>query len=273
MNCMKKVAVCMSFIMLLLLAACGTGDKTDISITEEVIQETEKVNPVIGGESVTKDEDAIDTSGIMAENVGNPPEQYSSDAEVGQLPKLEENGYKSVLLGKNNFICTSLENKSLNISEIGQAVTDDDSITVSATKFAMIDLDGDWEDEVILWLQINGISDYGFEVLRCQDGEVYGYTLQYREFMNLRDDGTFMFSNGAADYGVGKITFTSTEYAINKLGYSQSEYDSNNELIIQYFANNESCSEDEFNEVINGQEQKPDAMWYDLSDDNINVVF
>lgn len=103
--------------------------------------------------------------------------------------------------------------------------------------------------------------------------EENGYTLQYREFMNLKTDGTFTFSNGAADYGIGKMTFSSTEYSISNLVYSQSEYDSNNNLTVQYFVNNEPCSEDEFNDAINSQEQKTDVNWYDLSDENISVAF
>lgn len=193
--------------------------------------------------------------------IKNPPEQ-----------SLEEKNYKSILLGKSSFICTDLANKSLNISEIGQAVTDDDSVTVSATKFAIIDIDGDGEDEIILWLQINGISDYGFEILHYQNGEIYGYTLPYRAFMNLKTDGTFLFSSGAADFGIGKMFFSETEYSVSAQTYTQSRYDSNNELTIQYFIHDESCSEDEFNDVINGQEQKADVEWYDLSENNINAT-
>ncbi len=85
----------------------------------------------------------IGCSAIKNENIENPPEQSV---------ELEENNYKSILLGKSNFICTSLANKSLNISEIGQAVTDDDSVIVSAAKFTIIDIDGDGEDEAVLWL-------------------------------------------------------------------------------------------------------------------------
>jgi hypothetical protein len=182
------------------------------------------------------------------------------------------NNYKSILLGKSNFICTDLANKSLNISEIGRAVTDDDSVTVSAAKFAIIDMDGDGKVEIVLWLQINGISDYGFEILHYQNGEIYGYTLQYRAFMNLKTDGTFLFSDGAADSGIGKMIFSETGYSVSAQAYSQSGYDSNNELTVQYFVNDESCSEDEFNDVINGQEQKADVEWYDLSENNVNTI-
>lgn len=281
MNYFKKTAICILSLSMLSLVACGEGDKADISTTNKSdTQEIEIVNSNSQNEEDTKEENTVDTTATdekieeSEENeVENPSELKSSDVETEPSPNLEENNYKSVLLGEKDFNCIALENKSLNISEIGQAVTDDDSVTISVTKFAIIDIDGDGETETVLWIQINGVSDYGFEVLRYQNGEIYGYTLQYREFMNLKTDGTFTFSNGAADFGIGKMTFSSTEYSINNLAYSQSEYDSNNNLTVQYFVNNESCSEDEFNNIINGQEQKIDVKWYDLSDDNINVVF
>lgn len=282
MNYIKKVIICMFFLSLLSLTACGTEDKASISTEDEsAMPETEIVNPTISDESATKDIDTINTAmvdenieeSVNEENIENPPEQSYPSGETEQSPELEENNYKSILLGKSNFICTDLANKSLNISEIGQAVTDDDSVTVSATKFAIIDIDGDGEDETVLWLQINGISDYGFEILHYQNGEIYGYTLPYSAFMNLKTDGTFLFSGGAADFGIGKIIFSETGYSVSGQAYSQSGYDSNNELTVQYFVNDESCSADEFDNAINSQEQKTDVKWYDLSDDNINAVF
>ncbi len=158
-----------------------------------------------------------------------------------------EADYKSILLGKKDFICTDwANNKRLNIEEIKQAVTDEDGITVRAVKFAKLDLDGDGEDEVVLWLQVNGHLDYGFEVLHYHDGEVYGYTLPYRAFYELKTDGTFIYSGGAADSGIGKIKFSGTEYSIIEKGdYSGA----------------------------GAQKRKTDVKWYELSDDNINAVF
>ena len=68
------------------------------------------------------------------------------------------------------------------------------------------------------------------------------------------------------------MTFSETGYSVRALAYSQSGYDENDELTIQYFVNDESCSEDEFNDVISGQEQKADVEWYDLSENNVNAV-
>ena len=211
----------------------------------------------------TADDGSIDISDNTQDgNAANPAEQqFTSDV----------NNYRSVLLGKSNFICTDLENKSLNISEIGQAITADDSAAVSVVKFAVIDLDDDGEDETVLWLQ-NGMYDCGFEILHEQNGEIFGYTLWYRAFMELKADGTFMFSSGAADSGIGKMSFSETGYSINSQADSQSGYNSENELTVEYFINNEPCSEDEFYDRISAQEQKANAEWYDLSEDNVNAV-
>ena len=249
-------------------------------LPEETVQ-IESITPSIEDNTNTQTDSADDSSTDLSSDVPTDDSgtDITSDIQNGNIEnppepsvELEENAYKSILLGKSNFICTDLANESLNISEIGRAVTDDDSVTVSAAKFTIMDIDGDGKDEAVLWLQINNISDYGFEILHYRNGEIYGYTLQYRAFMNLKTDGTFLFSGGAADYGIRKMTFSETGYSVRALAYSQSGYDENNELTIQYFVNDEPCSEDEFNDILSGQEQKADVEWYDLSENNVNAV-
>ena len=91
--------------------------------------------------------------------------------------------------------------------------------------------------------------------------------------MDLKEDGTFSFSSGAADSGIGRLTFSDDGYSFDMIANSQSEYDSNNELIIQYYADGKPSTEDEFNNIINSQDGKADVQWYDFSADNINTVF
>lgn len=177
-----------------------------------------------------------------------------SNEQVGQNSMFSiEECYKTILLDKGTFICTDLGNKELILSDIGEAVTDDESVAVKATKFTVIDLDGDGEDEVVLWIQLNGITDYGFEILHFQEGAVYGYTLPYRTFFNLKSDGTFSFSGNAADSGIGKLRFSVDGYAIENIM-------------------NEAYPE-ETSAVMNQQEAKTDVTWYDLSVDGVNRAF
>ncbi|MBD5467945.1 MAG: M56 family metallopeptidase [Lachnospiraceae bacterium] len=209
---------------------------------------------------------------LIKGNVEDNGYHANGDENDGQLPLSLEESYQAVLLNNGDFFSTDLQNEKINLTNIKEVVTDDDSITVTANKFAMMDLNNDGENEVILWLQINGVSDFGFEILRYQEGSVYGYTLFYREFMDLKTDGTFSFSGGAADWGIGKLSFSGNEYTINKLYYCESQYDSDNELEVQYFSNGTPYSEEEFNDDVSRQEEKGNVNWYDVTTDNVRAV-
>jgi hypothetical protein len=145
-----------------------------------------------------------------------------------------------------------------------QTVSADSSVEAKVTKFAIVDLENDDMPEVILWLTVNNNDDFGFAVLRYQDGVVYGYTLPYRAFMDLKDDGTFSFSSGAADYGFGTAGFTKEGYTVKKISYSESAYDANNNQVISYFVNNESAAKEDFLSAIDKQNEKVGAAWYDF---------
>lgn len=179
--------------------------------------------------------------------------------------------YKSVLQNNAGFLSTDA-NKELNIDQLNQSVSDDSNVSAEATKFAIVDLDNDGTPEVILWLTVNGNDYYGFEVLRYQDEVVYGYTLWYRAFMELKVDGTFSYSSGAADNGFGTLAFTKNAYSIDNITYSESSFDADNNQRISYFVNNESATEDEFLSAVNKQNEKADATWYDFTDDNIAAM-
>jgi len=129
-----------------------------------------------------------------------------------------------------------------------------------------VDLDNDGSPEVIPWLTVNNDDYYGFEVLRYQNGVVYGYTLWYRAFMNLKADGTFSFSSVAADNGFGTVRFTENTYSIDKITYSESSYDSDNNMSVSYFVDHEGATEDEFLAAVNQQSEKADTTWYDFTE-------
>lgn len=178
---------------------------------------------------------------------------------------------KAVLQGNAGFFETGIK-KTLDINQLNQAVSSDSKTTAKATKFAVVDLDNDGTKEVILWLNVNGLDDYGSEVLRYQSGVVYGYNLTYREFMQLKADGTFTFSSGAMDSGFGTIKFTDQTCSVEKVTYSESSYDSSNNLTVSFFVDNKSATQDEFDTATKKQDEKPDAVWYDFTDDSIKTI-
>lgn len=261
-------AVLVGAVLLCLLSACAVnGNDTDM--------ESQEVDDSAEYELVTKElsSETNSAQSQVGEDASDNQSNSISDKQDEEVQSAIEESYKAILLGGGDFVSTDLHNMELNLENIREAVTDDDSVKVKATKFTIVDLDGNGENEIVLWIQINDISDYGFEVLHYQDEEVYGYTLPYREFMNLKTDGTFLFSGGADDTGIGKLRLSDGGYTIDKLYYSESQYNSNNELKVQYFANGEPCSEDEFNNAMNQQEEKTNVGWYDLTADSVELAF
>lgn len=270
MNYKKKThtAIALMIVLALLLTGCASGvaafggDESEVdnssTLQDEQTENTEELNQ----SPVNPDETSITSS-------QNEDDENQESTQPSEMTAIMET-YKAVLQGNTEFFSTDANN-NLNISQLNQAVSDDSNVTAIATKFAIVDLDNDGTSEVILWLTVNNDDYYGCTVLRYQNGVIYGYTLWYRSIMDLKANGTFSFSSGAADSGFGTVTFTENTYTINKITYIESSYDSNNNMRVSYFVNRESATEDEFLSAVNRQGEETDASWYDFTDENIEI--
>ncbi len=207
-----------------------------------------------------------------------PREMIADGTEAAET--LEES-FRAVLLGNEAFVCAEKwsQHKKVNATNLTELFLDDaddeedGSMTAVADKFAVLDLDGDGEKEVILWIVVDDALDYGFEILRYQEGTVLGYTLGYREFMQLKSDGTFICAGGAADWGIAKLRFSEDACLTDRLYCVESRYNSGHKLEIQYLADGEPYSAEEFDEDVRRQDAKSDAVWYDLTEENIEDAF
>ena len=243
-----------------LFSACASNDEQvnyeNIGNIVENTKEDESGNGVqLSEESTEQPQISPDISSEQPQIPTNENSEQQNNISNEQSDNLSaEDKFKTILLGNGKFVSTEGQNRELTLETVGEAVTDDDSVAVKATQFTIIDLDGDRENEVVLWIQINGVVDYGYEILYFQDGEVHGYTLPYRSFMSVKTDGTFTFSDSAADSGIGKLRYSTDGYVI--------------ENIID-----EAYSEEEINTAMNQQDAKTDVDWYDLSVDSVNIAF
>lgn len=142
-------------------------------------------------------------------------------------------------------------------------------VEFQAARFAVLDLDGDAAPEVVLELTVNGNPEF-YEVLHDQDGTVYGYLIVYRGMENLKADGTFLYSNGAADNGYGKLIFQSDGIETDTLGYTESNQN-NGDTTISYFVGQQPVTEDAYQAFAAEQNGKEDATWYEFSQGNIEA--
>lgn len=230
--------------LLCLLSACTVNvNRADM--------ESQKVND--SAEYELSPEDLLSETDSAGPQVSENLNDEQSGSTVGQQDANMSSGmeerYKAILLEDGGFVNIDHrdEDRKLNIENIKEVVSDEDWVTARVTKFTILDLDGNGEDELVLWIQANEDLDFGFEILYCQDQEVYGFTLPYRGFMDLKTDGTFDTAGGIEDsedyYGVGRLRLSERGYTIEDASDSGS------------------------------QVGKTSAEWYDLTPDNVESAF
>lgn len=127
---------------------------------------------------------------------------------------------------------------------------------MSVIKYSFVDLDSDSNPEMVLWLAKETNEYLGFVILHEENETVYFYLLYYRQFYNLKNDGTFSSSGGVSNNGIRKISFSGLTYMVNDIAYCES-YDNN----ISYFVEGETVSKNEFDIYTFKQEEKADVVW------------
>ena len=222
------------------------ADEVDFTVLKEV-RAPDMAFGKAAGSPAKESESTGSLPAKESEATGEPP--VKADGTVNNpdetAPSGMEERYKAILLGGGEFVNIDImdHDRKLKLENIGNTDNDDGSAKVQATQFAVVDLDGNGVDEIVVWLQINGTIDYGYEILYYLDKEVYGFTLAYRQLLQLKADGSFLVSMSAADERVCKLQLSEGSYAIEEI-----------------FGNG-------------SQEHKTDVEWHDLTEDNVEEQF
>ena len=170
--------------------------------------------------------------------------------------------YGPVMTGEATFLSVS-DRRMMRLGQVGADLAD---MAVTFSQFAMADVDADGLPEVIVKLSI-GSDDYGFEILDARDGAIYGYTLVYRSLIDLKADGTFSYASGAADEGFGTLALEDGGHSIIPLACSVPEDGG-----VRFYQQGSAIDQARYYQLLDSQEAKPSALWYDLTDANIVMV-
>ena len=193
----------------------------------------------------------------------------NSETAAPQTPSNESslNPYQAVLLNNAEFFSTDNKKEVL----VNDFLTNKElyGTIFKASRFAVLDMDGDEATEVVLELTVQDNPEF-YEILHMVDGKVYGYNIVYRGLERLKADGTFSYSNGAADNGYGNLKFQSDAYETEILAYMQSNQ-SNDGMTISYFIENEAVTEEAYQSYMKKQDEKEDVVWYELSQTNVET--
>ena len=134
------------------------------------------------------------------------------------------------------------------------------------TRFALLDLDGDSADELVLNIDYSGDEEY--VVLTCFDGAVYANQVVHRGFLSPKADGTFEWSNGAFDNGASRARFENGVLVYEDFA-SMSEGSDGNAV---YTLNGESIDEAAYSAFLDEQAAKDDLAWTEFSVDAVNAA-
>lgn len=225
----------------------------------------------ITGCSSAKNNSSTNGNKISDTNVPPSPTSLDNDSENKETPMPSNNSvleaYKAVLEDKTEFFSAD-NKKKLYLTDF---LTNEEiyGTIFKVTHFAVLDMDDD--KVVVLELSVSDEPQF-YEVLHYFNDTVYGYLVVYRGLEDLKADGTFLYSNDAADNGIGKMKFNEDAFETDILGYRESNQVGEN-LIISYFINNKPVAKESFDAFMNEQHEKKDVVWYELSQKNIETEF
>ena len=188
--------------------------------------------------------------------------------------------YQSILLGKSKFVLYQDEQTSsfVSIDDVPALIYEDDPY-VKIWDFAVVDMDGDGTDEVLVWVCGVTTDFSGYLLLREENGTFYGTIFNAhnnwsnRWFGDLKTDGTFD-CNDVVDrwHNISKLYFTPRGgagiYGLTVIR-NDPDYDLESFMEIQ----KEVTREKDWWAAKETQKGKPDAVWYEFNEENIADVF
>ncbi|WP_285828480.1 hypothetical protein [Bacteroides acidifaciens] len=263
------------FAVVVLNACSATDDEIKIPNIDEALEISD--SNLAGDFSLSKNnkeeeafclEDSL--SSLDSSNGMNSISELSpaSDREAENDASSIMQKYISVLQGESTFFSIVAEG-NINFNQLNLAVTGDNNDIVDVSQFAVLDLDGDKTEELVLRLTVDGDDGHAFLILHYQDDVIYGYTRWRRGFRELKADGSFSFSSGAADTGWGTLQFDGKILTVIEKARSRSHYDEDNNFFIDYFVDGTSVTEGDYTSAMGTFGVKPDVTWFDFVSDNL----
>lgn len=178
------------------------------------------------------------------------------NAEVAdvQVPEsVSLTGYAQILQGEESFV-NATDGMKLTMDDLDRCFGLLEEMT--ATRYASIDLDADGEEEVVVCVACSS-SDFGYLVLDETDERVYGHAFYIRAMHDLKADGTFAYSSGAADSGIGYLCLDGASAQVVEIAGLRFQADG----AIHYYAGGQKVTEEVFRQIEQAQCLKAAPVW------------
>ena len=161
-----------------------------------------------------------------------------------------------VVSNNTEMLMDVLNNKKIFISESGEAFYFVEykpygSLEVIPDKYALVDLDGDSNDELVVYITAE-VGDY--MVFHVYNNKVYGFVFGGRSLMSLKEDGSFVQSGGAGINVYACLKFEKNKYSITELAYKD-------DYAQQFRINGVATTAEKAEAYVVGFYNKPDVVW------------
>ena len=233
----KRVSVILLALSMLCLASCG------ISEAPKNIVSTPQ--PTATTPSVKEESSNAETTPEPLQNL-TAGELFSSVMEDKRAIYLSQLGYI-----RQTELAPS---KTGTISELQFGYENHYNIA----NFAVVDLDGNRIPEVILEVE----EYFGYIILSYQDGRITGNGMYYRGFCDLKKDGCYYSSSGAAYNQINRLYFMGDTWEGDILAEQNG---------MQYFAKDIITDERAWKKAYEEFDNKEDAEWYAFTPENIET--
>ena len=213
------------------------------------------------------------TDPVSAQEPYKNPDPSASQSQAPEGDGVLDPWMVEVLNGERSFsaVRSQEDSRTYTIHDLKSFFYGDDqnySARVELGKLAVIDLDKDGVNELVVWPE--GDDEYlysvvGYAILRRQGDEVYGYNPVYRAFGLLKSDGTFHWSNSSFNWGTGSARFTNDGFEVEDITWCEIHSEADK----RYFVDGLKATREEFEAATAAQDAKPDPVWYVFEDGQI----
>lgn len=183
-------------------------------------------------------------------------------------PKDMMQAYEDVMLGNRRYVqCNFYDDVVEEVfmqSEISLWYGFVFEVPIRFIAFSITDLDADGNPELLLQLS----EDFGYELLRYQDGLVYGYPFFARAMEDVTADGDIHGSNGADNFGWYRAGFDAEVMETADICWKYDDLGPG----IQFFIGDTEVTEAEFAARCDEIEAKERLTWTEYTLENLHAA-
>lgn len=198
-----------------------------------------------------------------SDSQSQPPEDSPAPIQPPESVRLDP-WMAEVLSGERAFLSTTHSDphsQAFTVNDLRAFYYGDQfpEMRVAVGSVAIIDLDRDGVNELVICPDGASVHTVGYVILRRQGDAVYAYHPVYRGFRDLKSDGTFSWSGSAAENGSATMSFGPDGYISNLATYQKPAENRVDQL---YFVDGQTATWEEFEAATAVQYAKPEPVWY-----------